>query len=464
MRLRGRHLVAIVFVVVWGLMTHGTFAGSGDEPHYMMIAHSLAFDGDLDLANDYREASLIGGGMLEPETHALRQGERLRPVHDIGMPLVFAPVVGVAYLAADWLGDALPKPLLDAARLNKALLLRHQISLVMAFLTGLLARELFLLLRQLGATEWSAFRWALLCALSPPILSHSFLFFTEVPSALVALVAFRRLSLSPVHTARMAAAIGGLVGLLLLVHVRNVGIVVGLTVVALLTLRRSAGPAAAFMMGVTLGTLARAGATWLLWGTLVTTPHATGGAIAPAGQMAMEIFTRATGLLFDREFGLLAYAPVYLLAVPGLLLLRGHAPLTRNLCLVLACYLTPVLLPVTNVHGWMGGWAPAARFLVPVAPLIWVAVYAYATQAAGAARALVAGLVVVQVAFNAYVWQFPKTLWNDGDGTTAFGPARWLPTWVGADAAPLFALALGALVATGWLCARSARTRVERGT
>ena len=37
--MRGRILVVIVVGVVWGLMTHGTFAGSGDEPHYLMIAH-----------------------------------------------------------------------------------------------------------------------------------------------------------------------------------------------------------------------------------------------------------------------------------------------------------------------------------------------------------------------------------------------------------------------------------------
>jgi hypothetical protein len=44
----GRILRLAVALVLLGLLTHGTFAGSGDEPHYLAIAHSLAFDRDFD--------------------------------------------------------------------------------------------------------------------------------------------------------------------------------------------------------------------------------------------------------------------------------------------------------------------------------------------------------------------------------------------------------------------------------
>ena len=117
-RRRGRLLVGVVFAIVWGLITHGTFAGSGDEPHYMMIAHSLAFDADLDLANNYRDATLIGAGTLVPEAHALEREGRLRPVHDIGMPLALAPVVRLAYSTAERLGNVLPAAGVDPRRLR----------------------------------------------------------------------------------------------------------------------------------------------------------------------------------------------------------------------------------------------------------------------------------------------------------------------------------------------------------
>jgi hypothetical protein len=111
---------------------------------------------------------------------------------------------------------------------------------------------------------------------------------------------------------------------------------------------------------------------------------------------------------------------------------------------------------MTNIWGWQGGFSPAARFLVPVAPLLWVAVHAHAMRAMRAGKALVIALVALQVALDLYVWQFPKTLWNDGDGLTAFRWSRWLPTWTATDAAPAFALDLCAIVVIAVLSVRYA--------
>ena len=61
-----RLLRLLVALVLAGLITHGTYAGTGDEPHYLAIAHSLAFDGDLDVANNYGASEpLIAGGSLD---------------------------------------------------------------------------------------------------------------------------------------------------------------------------------------------------------------------------------------------------------------------------------------------------------------------------------------------------------------------------------------------------------------
>src|SRR5437667_5703369 len=69
---RSQVLAVVVVLVLWGLITHGTPAGTGDEPHYQMITYSLAFDHDLDLTNDYTNPdNLALYGRFEAGPHVL---------------------------------------------------------------------------------------------------------------------------------------------------------------------------------------------------------------------------------------------------------------------------------------------------------------------------------------------------------------------------------------------------------
>ena len=177
----------------------------------------------------------------------------------------------------------------------------------------------------------------------------------------------------------------------------------------------------------------------------MTTPHAAFGASADAGESLREMYVRGTGLCSTASTGLFAYRSLYLLAGPGLVVLaRQRRLLFRDLLVVLACYLIPVLLPLTNLHGWTGGWSPAARFLVPISPLLCVGVFAYAATASRGGWLAVILLVVIQLGIDAYIWQFPKTLWNDGDGLSAFRYSQWLPSWTASRRGVAFAIALAA--------------------
>ena len=83
--------------MLWGLITHGTYAGTGDEPHYLAIAHSIAFDGDLDLANNYGDNEpLVGGGALLPETHVRSGMDGSHGRFTIRDAALFAPFVRLA--------------------------------------------------------------------------------------------------------------------------------------------------------------------------------------------------------------------------------------------------------------------------------------------------------------------------------------------------------------------------------
>ena len=74
---------------------------SGDEPHYLLAAHSLAFDGDFDLADNYARRdylSFYSEYYLDPHT---RPGPRSGQVltHNLGLSILIAPAYRLGGLA-----------------------------------------------------------------------------------------------------------------------------------------------------------------------------------------------------------------------------------------------------------------------------------------------------------------------------------------------------------------------------
>ena len=70
----------------------------------------------------------------------------------------------------------------------------------------------------------------------------------------------------------------------------------------------------------------------------------------------------------------------------------------RAIAFASLCYLALIAFPLTNVHGWTGGWSPAARFMVPIMPLLALALPA---AFADTPRVLLAALVAVQISIDA---------------------------------------------------------------
>lgn len=438
-------LLGITLLIVWGLITHGTFAGSGDEPHYLMIARSVAFDGDLDLTNDYSDSrNLIGAGTLEPglHVHPGRDGV-LRPVHDVGLPLLAAPVLRVAYPLAEWLDATVPRDWLTRAKLNASLILRHEFSLLMAIIAGLIAIEVWRPLVKHGIDRRRAFWWALLVTVSPPLLSYSFLFYTELVAALIVLVCLRRIQEPWVPTGALLT--GVLVGLLTFIHIRNAPISLALAAVAVVTHRREFSALALFAIGVGAIAAVRTALNWQFWGTPISSPHVRFGGVDTLEGTLREIGVRASGLLFDQEFGLLTLAPIYLLTLPGFVLLWRRRPLLAGvLTVVVGAGLLGILLPYLNVHGWTGAWSPAPRFLVPLVPLFAVLTAIAGTAMTGRRAFFVTCLIALQIVINVLVWNEPKVLWETGDGMSEIVRVipslgafyATLPAWHGPLASP----------------------------
>jgi hypothetical protein len=158
----------LAYLVAFDLMNPST---SGDEPHYLLVAQSIAFDGDVDLTNDYaskeRTLRVVNVYPLSHVPHAadyLGSGQ-LRPLHGVGLSALLAP--GVA------LGG------LTGARL------------LMVLIAALLAHQLYRLLTELGFRRRYRIGAWIATAFCMPILAFSSQVYPELPGALIVLVVLR---------------------------------------------------------------------------------------------------------------------------------------------------------------------------------------------------------------------------------------------------------------------------------
>jgi len=398
-------LVVSIFVVIWGLTTHGKYSATGDEPHYLMVAESLRADGDLDLSNNYtaRAGRRFGREDLEAGPHArIDRYGALLPVHDIGLPILVLPV----YSLAAGVAALVPESTLRRFRMNTGLLAYSIVSLWMLTICCLGVWLLGLTVSGF-LRGWNAVVLVAGLALSPPILTNSFLVFPEIPAFLVCcLVLWASFGRGRERQWPMILALWA-IGVLPWFHRKFALFGIGLAVVWAWAnwsqVKRHAvawTAAGVVLVGLPLAALVAWSVTH--WGN-------PGGALVAVDMPFSWSALRAglPGLMIDRENGLLVWAPIYAL-VPVAWWLTRQTTWTL---------LLPVILlvgPSAAHDQWWGGFSPAARFLMPLTPCF-VLVYAAAAHRAGL-RATLVPLAALQAFVSGYGWQHPRALWPQGDG------------------------------------------------
>jgi hypothetical protein len=398
--------IAALFYAAIGLWYASRLRVSGDEPHYLLMAQSLWREGDLDLADnlareDWRENT---PGPIAPHYGAPRADGRPFPAHSPGLPLVLAPVYAVG------------------GRLACVLVL----ALMAAGVTVVTWR---LAAGAVNAGQPVVIAWA--AALGPPIAFYAFHVYTEVPSALAATGALALLLAAPSIAGAAGAAL--LASALPWLHLKMIPAAVALAIIAAARLRGR--PLAAFVVmsvACAAGYLAYYHA---IFGT--ASPLAIyGGVPADADGSPRRALA---GLLLDRSYGLLWHAPIFVLALAGL------PDLARRRLWPHALLALAVLLPVLWWRMWWGGQCPPARFLVPLVPVLAVAVALRCERPEGLARWRWT-LAALGIALTLFVAAEPGDLLllNRADRPTRLWTAlstgdadvgRYLPSLVAADPA-----------------------------
>jgi hypothetical protein len=365
-------LVAAAGIVVPA--THGTRT-TADEPQYLLTAISLATDHDLDIADELAEGRwrAFHALPLPAQTEPLPGGRQLSP-HDPLLPLLLAGPVALG----GWIGA----------------------KLAMAAMAGLLAALLvWTAVRRLGVPVASAALAAAVFACSPPLAVYGSQIYPELPAALAVLAAVAAL-LPPAPSGGPTVlgpggtvVVGGAVAALPWLGVKYVPVAAALALVACCRLGRGGQVRRALVLA---GSLAVAGVAFVAlhrwwyggWTPYAAGDHFTAGELSVVGTRPDYLGRgrRLVGLLVDRGFGVAAWQPAWLLAVPALAVLARRRPPGWA---ALAGPLGAGWLVATFVAPTMHGWWFGGRQVVVVLPLAALAV-AWWVGAGGRRRALLA--------------------------------------------------------------------------
>ena len=428
--------VSAVLLALIGAHYTSRMQATGDEPHYLVMAQSLWREGDLDLRDNYARQDYheFTPGSLTPHYGEPRADGRPFPAHSPGLPLLLAPVYALGGRAA--------------------------CAVLLALLAAALAGETRRLALLATGDEAAALTaWAVV--IGPPVALYSFHTYTEVPSALAVALALRLL-LGGAGVGAAALA-GALAGALPWLHPKMIPAAGVLGALGLVRLR---GRPRLVLLAVAAAEVAALCVFyWRVFGR--PTPLAVYGGMPQdaSGQPVRAL----VGLLLDRSFGLLPHAPLFLLALAGLVRLRGHLRATWPQLLVGAAVLAPVL----PWRMWWGGQCPPARFLVPLVPLLGVlAALRVAAGGTGLARwrGALAALGVAYVLFVSFEpgrlllvnrGSRPTRLWEALSASPG-QVAHYLPSLVAPQpddwrTAVVWLVALAVLLALDLLAARGRR-------
>ncbi len=190
-------------------------------------------------------------------------------------------------------------------------------------------------------------------------------------------------------------------------HTRNapIALVIGLAVAWTLWRRRATRALVAWLVPLSVGAL-----SWLAFFKIVYgafDPSAPYGGYTQSGPG--NIPRGITGLLFDQQFGLLAYAPALALGIVGIVvMLRRHRDVPEGAAqgtpsvspAMMALVLVAVAVPYAGLAAsyvmWWGGASAPARFLTPIVlPLAIPAAVAWHRWRSRASRAAMLGLIVL---------------------------------------------------------------------
>ncbi|HXG90728.1 MAG TPA: hypothetical protein VNJ02_20605, partial [Vicinamibacterales bacterium] len=407
--------IAVATVIVSGgaaaKFTRTVLYPGGDEPHYLVMAQSLWRDADLKIENNHTRGDYHAYFALPLDPHYLTRGAdgEIYSIHPIGMPVIMAPVYAAGGYSA-----------VVAATV-----------IIAAFAAALMWLAMVGITNAVGA---ATFAWAAV-VFTTPFLYNSFAVYPEITAALAVVVAYTRAT-TPTSSLRTWLLVGASCAALPWLSTKYAPMSAALVAVAFARVWFADGPgrvtnAAAVVVPYGVSLLAWFGFFYAVWG--IPLPQAPYGDLVQTD--LKNLVFGAPGLLFDQEYGLLSYAPVYILAATGLWAMWRQGGELRRRAVEILVVFAALLGTVGAFRIWWGGSASPGRPLVSGLLLLALPIaVAFRTAPAGSARRAAHHLLLwisIGVTGILFLAQDGFLISNGRDGTSSlleYLSPRW-PAW-----------------------------------
>ncbi len=334
---------------------------TGDEPHYLLIAHSLIFDRDFNLFNNklredwksFEKRPIDGHAPGFEYFNQLTQG-RLSPrekfwegkeysVHRVGLPLILGPAYFTGF---KW-----------------NLRIRFMMMLFLNLCTALIALNIYSLSFEVTGDKFNSLLTWLFLSFTAPVLFYCNKIFPDLIAGLLIIFAFRQIRNLKAGESLKFILAGLVIGFLPWLHERFILTSIILMAYFMSRVKFSFRPVAILMLPVIISFILQAWYYNLLFGTAYpVTTH-------PFLSFTYGLKYGLPGLLLDRNQGLFLYSPIYILSLTGLFVWFKDKNKNRDwLWLWLIVFANYILTGI--FRGWTGGMAPPTRYMMPVAPLL----------------------------------------------------------------------------------------------
>ncbi|MEW6365412.1 MAG: hypothetical protein AB1714_12355 [Acidobacteriota bacterium] len=375
----------VIYLFLSSNLLFPVFPFTGDEPHYLILTHSIVHEGDTNLYDNYylnKDYRRFYPGEMEAHTHAKdRQRQWSYSIHMPGTAVSLVPFY--------WVSHRMDPPWMH-----------FFIRAGMSFYTALLVSQAFLLVLLLLANAKQALGATAILALAPPLVFYSRCVYPEVLAGLLMVTALRLILQRRRPIAYLLASVC-LAAMPWLGTKYAIFAVIFTLVFAILRLGegdRRITTYVVFLLPLALS----AGLLLLFLGhyygayspKAIYHPPWNRGPEDMQGISAGTVLERSRALLgyfYDQRVGLLVFSPIYLLAFPGAILFWHRD--RRSGWVVAAIVSFYVLFYAWNMS-W-GGQAPPSRPMVSITPLLAVFIAAFLGWSRGAWKVLQNTLLVV---------------------------------------------------------------------